>query len=204
MTDVAVREATRAVESDYTNPSAHLFWRTPSMRCAIRTISLRYETPWFNELLLANLLSPVAAGPCRSSSRSRNTRNCSSRTASAAAPSEWRDTENCESSRPRSSGHRELSFGIDAVFLRRQATPNARGGAHGESTASSNGRRRRTTSSIFSASGRTSRAATTSETYDNQPLSPGDFSENAGTGCCSRLEPPLGAGFATRCFLADA
>jgi Flp pilus assembly protein TadD len=64
MTDLAVREATRAVDSDYTNASAHLFLansfdalRDPEL------VSLRYQTAWFNELLLANLLSPVGGGP---------------------------------------------------------------------------------------------------------------------------------------------
>jgi tetratricopeptide (TPR) repeat protein len=64
MQDVAVREATRAVESDYTNPSAHLFLANSfdALRDPTRT-QLRYETPWFNELLLSNLLSPVGGGP---------------------------------------------------------------------------------------------------------------------------------------------
>jgi len=64
MTDLAVREATRAVDNDYTNASAHLFLadsfnalRDPEL------ISLRYQTAWFNELLLANLLAPVGGGP---------------------------------------------------------------------------------------------------------------------------------------------
>lgn len=63
MRDVAVREATRAVESDYLNPSAHLFLANSfdALRDPNR-IALRYETPWFNELLLANLLSPVGGG----------------------------------------------------------------------------------------------------------------------------------------------
>lgn len=61
--DVSAREAARAVHDDYGNYSAHLFLaesydalRDPKM------INLRYETPWFNELLLANLLAPVGAG----------------------------------------------------------------------------------------------------------------------------------------------
>ena len=64
MKDVAVREATRAVESDYTSASAHLFLANSfdALRDPDR-ILLRYETPWFNELLLANLLSPVGGGP---------------------------------------------------------------------------------------------------------------------------------------------
>jgi len=64
MDEVAVREASRAVEDDYTNPSAHLFLANSydNLRDPTR-ISLRYETPWYNELLLAFLLSPVGGGP---------------------------------------------------------------------------------------------------------------------------------------------
>ncbi|WP_367873527.1 tetratricopeptide repeat protein [Luteolibacter sp. Populi] len=63
MQDVAVREATRAVESDYTNASAHLFLANSfdALRDPDR-ITLRYETPWFNELLLAYMLAPVGGG----------------------------------------------------------------------------------------------------------------------------------------------
>jgi tetratricopeptide (TPR) repeat protein len=63
MSDVSVREAASAVNDDYANASAHLFLsdayndlRDPSQ------FNLRYETVWFNELLLANLLSPVGGG----------------------------------------------------------------------------------------------------------------------------------------------
>ncbi len=64
MTDLAVREATRAVESDYTNASAHQFLANSfdALRDP-RQVSLRYETAWLNEQLLANLLSPVGGGP---------------------------------------------------------------------------------------------------------------------------------------------
>ena len=63
MTEYSVREATKAVNSDPANSSAHLFLaesydelRDP------KGLNLRYETPWLNELLLANLLAPVGAG----------------------------------------------------------------------------------------------------------------------------------------------
>lgn len=63
MSDWGVREASRAVSDDYANFSAHQFlansydaFRDP------RQINLRYETPWFSELLMANLLAPVGAG----------------------------------------------------------------------------------------------------------------------------------------------
>lgn len=64
MTDVAVREATRAVETDYTNASAHQFLADSfdALRDR-RQILLRYETAWFNEQLLAYLLAPVGGGP---------------------------------------------------------------------------------------------------------------------------------------------
>ncbi len=64
MTEVAVREATKAVNSDYGSAPAHLFLANAfnALRDPNR-ILLRYETPWFNELLIANLLSPVGGGP---------------------------------------------------------------------------------------------------------------------------------------------
>jgi len=61
--DISVQEASRAVNNDYANHSAHLF--LASSYDALRDpnlINLRYETPWFSELLLANLLAPVGAG----------------------------------------------------------------------------------------------------------------------------------------------
>jgi tetratricopeptide (TPR) repeat protein len=64
MEDVSVREATRGVDADYATASSHLFLANSynALRDPKR-INLRYETPWFNELLLANLLSPVGGGP---------------------------------------------------------------------------------------------------------------------------------------------
>jgi len=64
MNEVSVREATRAVSYDYANYSAHLFLSDSfnALRDPTR-FNLRYETVWFNELLLANLLSPVGATP---------------------------------------------------------------------------------------------------------------------------------------------
>src|SRR6185295_11326671 len=61
--DVALREAARAVSYDYANHSAHQFLAESynGLRDPTR-FNLRYETVWFNELLLANILSPVGAG----------------------------------------------------------------------------------------------------------------------------------------------
>jgi hypothetical protein len=58
-----VREASRAVNYDYANYSAHLFLANSySQLSDPNLINLRYETPAENEYLLANLLSPVVAG----------------------------------------------------------------------------------------------------------------------------------------------
>jgi Tfp pilus assembly protein PilF len=63
MEDVAVREAARAVTYDYDNSSAHLFLSDSYNALRDPTgFNLRYDTAWFNELLLANLLAPVGAG----------------------------------------------------------------------------------------------------------------------------------------------
>jgi len=61
--ETSVREASRAVAHDYASYSAHLFLAGSydALRDPTR-FNLRYETQWFNELLLANLLAPVGAG----------------------------------------------------------------------------------------------------------------------------------------------
>ena len=63
MTDVSVREASKAVSYDYANYSAHLFLagsydavRDPKL------YNLRYEAPARDEWLVANLLAPVGGG----------------------------------------------------------------------------------------------------------------------------------------------
>ena len=63
MSDVSLREAASAVGHDYANYSAHLFLADSfdALRDPAR-FNLRYESVWFNELLLANLLAPVGAG----------------------------------------------------------------------------------------------------------------------------------------------
>jgi Tfp pilus assembly protein PilF len=62
MEQVAYQEAVRGVNYDYANYSAHLFLANSldALRDPTR-FNLRYETPWLNELLLANLLSPPGA-----------------------------------------------------------------------------------------------------------------------------------------------
>ena len=61
--DVAVREATKSVQDDYANYSSHLFLsETYDALRDPKDANLRYQTPWEDELLVANLLSPVGAG----------------------------------------------------------------------------------------------------------------------------------------------
>jgi len=63
MDDWAVNEASRAVNYDYANYSAHLFLANSFANLTDpNEINLRYETPAESEYLLANLLSPVNAG----------------------------------------------------------------------------------------------------------------------------------------------
>ena len=63
MTDVAFREASRAVNADYGNYSAHYFLANSynALRDP-RLVNLRYETAENAEYLLANLMAPVGAG----------------------------------------------------------------------------------------------------------------------------------------------
>lgn len=63
LTDLSVREAGRAVNADYANYSAHLFLANSYDQLRDpKQINLRYETAWFTEYLLANILAPVGAG----------------------------------------------------------------------------------------------------------------------------------------------
>ncbi|MDB6038766.1 MAG: putative repeat-containing protein, partial [Verrucomicrobiales bacterium] len=63
MYDVALREASRALNSDYANYSAHLFLANSYGALSDpHQATLRYETPAVSEYLLANLLAPAGAG----------------------------------------------------------------------------------------------------------------------------------------------
>lgn len=63
LSDVAVREATKALSDDYANYSAHLFLsESYDALQDPKKEDLRYQTPFEDELLTANLLAPVGAG----------------------------------------------------------------------------------------------------------------------------------------------
>ncbi len=58
--DQSVREASRAVSSDYANPSAHLFLANSYAQLGdANSVNLRYETATLSEYLVAQLLAPV-------------------------------------------------------------------------------------------------------------------------------------------------
>jgi len=118
MKDVAVREATRAVESDYTNGSAHLFLANSfdAMRDPDR-ILFRYETPWFNELLLANLLSPVGGGPLSQFvSQQEYSKLLEADGIGGSFTTEWRSNSDLRSTASIFGTHGNVSYGIDARY----------------------------------------------------------------------------------------
>lgn len=118
MREVAVREAYRAVESDYTNPSAHLFLANAfdALRDPDR-ILLRHETPWFNELLMANLLSPVGGGPLSQFvSQQEYSKLLEADGIGGSLTSEWRSTSETRTSASIFGTHGSVSYGLDAYY----------------------------------------------------------------------------------------
>ncbi len=122
MKEVAVREATRAVESDYTNPSAHLFLANSfdALRDPNR-ILLRYETPWFNELLLSNLLSPVGGGQLSQYVSQQEYSNLlEADGVGGSFTSQWRSNSELRSTASVFGTSGPLSYGIDAAYYDHQ------------------------------------------------------------------------------------
>lgn len=118
MDAVAVREATRAVEADYTSASAHLFLANSfnALRDPDR-ILLRYETPWFNELLLSNLLSPVGGGPLSQFvSQDEYSKLLEADGVGGSIVSEWRSTDDLRTAASFFGTHGNVSYGLDAYY----------------------------------------------------------------------------------------
>jgi tetratricopeptide (TPR) repeat protein len=118
MKEVAVREATRAVESDYTNASAHFFLANSfdALRDPDRTL-LRYETPWFNELLLSNLLSPVGGGPLSQFvSQQEYSKLLEADGVGGSLLTDWRSTSELRTTASVFGTHGNLSYGLDAYY----------------------------------------------------------------------------------------
>lgn len=185
MKELAVREASRAVESDYTNPSAHLFLANSfdALRDPDR-ILLRYETPWFNELLLSNLLSPVGGGPLSQYvSQQEYSKLLEADGMGGSLLTDWRSTSEIRTTASLFGTHGNVSYGIDAYYrnddgdrpnsemelqeihaqLKWQASPDDIFYFLGKWADQQNG-------DLF-------------ETYDNRPIAPGmDFEENQDPG----------------------
>ncbi|HVU15356.1 MAG TPA: FecR domain-containing protein [Candidatus Didemnitutus sp.] len=118
MTDVAVREATRAVDNDYTNPSAHLFL-ADSFYAVLdpKRVSLKYQTAWFNELLLANLLSPVGGGPLSQFvSQQEYSKLLEADGIGGSTDTEWRSGGYVDSQNSLFGTYGRLSVGVDFVY----------------------------------------------------------------------------------------
>jgi tetratricopeptide (TPR) repeat protein len=118
MREVAVREATRAVESDYSNSSAHLFLANAfdALRDPDRVL-LRYETPWFNELLLANLLSPVGGGPLSQFvSQQEYSKLLEADGIGGSLTTEYRSTSETRTAASVFGTFGNVSFGLDAYY----------------------------------------------------------------------------------------
>lgn len=119
MTEVAIREAARAVGNDYTNPSAHLFLANSfdALRDP-RRIELRYEAVWFNELLLANLLGPVGGGPLSQFvSQGEYSRLLEADGSGGSFTGEWRSDSEERSTASVFGTYGRVSYGIDASYF---------------------------------------------------------------------------------------
>ena len=180
MKEVAVREATRAVESDYTNPSAHLFLANSfdALRDP-RRIELRQETPWFNELLLANLLGPVGGGPLSQFvSQGEYSRLLEADGSGGSLTSEWRSNSEQRSTASIFGTYGRVSYGIDASYFDdsgdRVNSDYSRTEIYGQF------KWQVTPDDVFYFLGKwmDQESGDNNETYDNQPTDPGlRFSE---------------------------
>lgn len=181
MGDVAVREATLSVENDYTNPSAHLFLANSfdALRDRKR-IELRYETPWFNELLLSNLLSPVGGGQLSQFvSQQEYSKLMEEDGIGASFSSEWRSTEELRSNASVFGTYGNVSFGVDAYYRDDSGTrPNSQANLE-ELYTQLKWQPSPDDVLYFLAKWANQSSGDNFETYDNLPLAPGlDFEES--------------------------
>ncbi|MCX6879099.1 MAG: FecR domain-containing protein [Verrucomicrobia bacterium] len=181
MREVAVREATRAVESDYSNPSAHLFLANSfdALRDPDR-ILLRYETPWFNELLLANLLSPVGGGPLSQFvSQQEYSKLLEADGSGGSLTTEWRSTSELRSTASVFGTRGNISYGIDAYYRNDDGDRLNSGMELQEIYGQLKWQPSPDDIFYFLGKWATQQAGDNFETYDNQPVSPGfDFKED--------------------------
>jgi tetratricopeptide (TPR) repeat protein len=121
----AVRAAAGAVESDYTSAAAHQFLAHSfdALRDPDR-ISLRFETAWFNEHLLASLLAPVGGGPLSQFvSQQEYSRLFEADRTGGSLVAEWRSDGRRHAQGSLFSTAGRLQLGVDLAHTRRTATP---------------------------------------------------------------------------------
>jgi len=174
MTQVAVREATRAVESEYGNASAHLFLANSydALRDPSR-IELRYETPWFHELLLANLLSPVGGGRLSQFvSQQEYSKLLETDGLGASILNEWRSDSELRSTASVFGTYGKTSFGFDVFYRKNDGdrinSDDRRAEIYGQF------KHEVTPNDTFYFLGKwqDQESGDTFKTYDNRPLSP--------------------------------
>ena len=178
---VAVREATRAVESDYTNASAHLFLANSfdALRDP-RRVQLRFETPWFNELLLSNLFSPVGGGPLSQFvSQQEYSKLFQADGVGGSVLGEWRSDDEFLATTTIFGTQNQFEYGLDVSYRGASGTrPN------NESDLleiNLQGKWGPTENDTFYFLGRWQEQSTgdVTQTFDNEPLAPlADFEEN--------------------------
>jgi tetratricopeptide (TPR) repeat protein len=120
LTDVSLREAARAVASDYADYSSHLFLAETydALRDPTR-FNLRYETAWFNELLLADLLAPVGAGTFSPNvSQQEYTRLFTAEGLSIASVSDYRSDGQFRQLATQSGFYGNTAWSLDAEYQR--------------------------------------------------------------------------------------
>ncbi|MDZ4405032.1 MAG: tetratricopeptide repeat protein [Prosthecobacter sp.] len=177
MSAVAVREAARAVQSDYTNASAHLFLANAfnALRDPKR-ISLRYETPWFNELLLSNLLSPVGGGPLSQYvSQQEYSKLLEADGMGASLAHEWRGTGEVRSTASVFGTYGDVSFGIDYAYRDDHGTRNNNEASLQEIYAQFKWQASPDDTFYFLGKWAAQESGDNFDTYNNQPLAPQVF-----------------------------
>lgn len=174
---VAVREAARAVQSDYTNASAHLFLANAfhSLRDPKR-VSLRWETPWFNELLLSNLLSPVGGGPLSQYvSQQEYSKLLESDGIGATLAHEWRSTGEVRSAASVFGTHGDVSWGLDFSYRDDHGTRINNEAALAEIYAQLKWQVTQDDTFYFLGKWADQESGDNFDTYNNQPLAPNVF-----------------------------
>ena len=181
MNAVALREAARAVDSDYTNASAHLFLSNAfnAMRDPKR-VALRYETPWFNELLLSNLFSPVGGGPLSQYvTQQEYSKLLEADGMGVSVANEYRDNGEFRSSASVFGNYGNVSFGLD--YSLRKANGYRFNNADDLQEIYGQMKWQPTPDNILYFLGKVSKQVSgdTFDTYNNQPLAPNvHFKEN--------------------------